>query len=49
MTYNEFIVWRKIMNIEMNKYKAIAYIGVVIIAASIAKMMMPVVSSMPIA
>ena len=38
------------MNIEMNKYKAIAYIGVVILAGSIAKlMMMPVESGMPLA
>jgi len=28
------------MNIEMSKYKAVAYIGVVILAGSIAKMMM---------
>ena len=39
------------MNIEMNKYKALAYIAVVIIAGSIAVYMnaAPLVSSMPIA
>ena len=28
------------MNIDMNRYKAIAYIGVVILAGAIAKLMM---------
>ena len=28
------------MNIDMNRYKAIAYIGVVLLAGAIAKMMM---------
>ena len=42
--------WRMIMNIEMDKYKAVAYIGVVILAGAIAKLMMSApASSIPMA
>ena len=37
------------MNIDMNNYKAIAYIGVVILAGAIAKMALPVTNSIPMA
>ena len=37
------------MNIEMNRYKAIAYIAVVILAGSIAKLMIPVSNGVPLA
>ena len=37
------------MNIEMNKYKAIAYVGVVILAGAIAKMALPVSNLPPMA
>jgi hypothetical protein len=37
------------MNIDMNHYKAIAYIGVVIFAGAIAKMALPVANSLPMA
>jgi hypothetical protein len=42
------VLYRRIdMNIE--KFKIVSMIGVLILAGSIAKMMMPVMSSMPLA
>ena len=37
------------MDIEMNKYKAVAYVAVVILAGAIAKLMIPVSNGVPVA